>query len=122
MTRAIVVFTGNSEHPLSRFLKDGFHHVYCVVENDGNWLLFDPRDGKPEIKYLTRLDGFDLAQHYRNHGLTVIEIDSVLHNKSSLLPFAHRNCVGLVKHVLSLRCWAVTPWQLYRYLTRRHKQ
>lgn len=25
-------------------------------------------------------------------------------------------CVELVKHLLGIRCWALTPYQLYRYL------
>lgn len=116
--KALIVFHDDTEtrHPLSRFMRKGFWHCFACVESDGVWLQLDGRAGVPVVRYLTVADGFDLAQFYRDKGCTVVETEQG--KAPSLWPFALRNCVGLVKAFLCIRSAAVTPWQLYRHLTR----
>lgn len=114
--KALVVFReGGADHPLARFLKPGFGHCFVCVLRDGYWMRIDGRRGVPEFEVLT-LGDFDLAAFYRENGNTVVETEQ--RTEPLWSPLALRNCVGLVKSVLCLRSWAVTPFQLYRFLTR----
>lgn len=113
--RALVVFTdgGAARHPLGFLLKPGFRHCFvCVVSGDC-WLQIDGSNGIPIIKPLTDAT-FDLAAFWRDQGATVIETEQ--RSRPSWLPFVWNNCTGLVKAVLCLRTWAVTPYQLHRFL------
>lgn len=113
--RALVVFGDSHGHPLGWMLKPGFRHVFCAVAARGCWLLIDGRAGVPDIHYLTT-DDFDLATFYRAKGYAVVE--TVQRDEPLRVPLVTVNCVGLVKAALCIRSWAVTPWQLYRHLTR----
>lgn len=120
--RALVVFHDNilpksgRTHPLSRFLRKGFWHCFVCLESNGLWIRLDGECGVPVVQYLTPSDEFDLAGYYRDQGCVVVETRQ--RDTVPLAPLALRNCVGLVKAVLCVRSWAVTPWQLYRYLKR----
>lgn len=108
---------GENAHILSPLLKRGFWHCFAVVERNGLWLMVDGRDGRPDVKYVCNSDdGFDLAGFYRDRGMTVIE--TVQRDDPAPWPLCLRNCVGLVKSLLCLRSWAVTPYQLYRHIER----
>ena len=116
--KALVVFcdSGNEGHPLLRFLKPGFKHCFCAVLDNGLWLLADNRRGVPLLRYLTT-EEFDLAGFYRDEGATVIETtqgDTPLAG-----PLVAANCVGLVKAILCIRSFAITPYRLYLHLKGR---
>lgn len=114
---AIVVFhdEGSEVHPISRFLKPGFRHVFCVVKVGRYWVSLDGRAGVPVVKVETGAD-FDLAAHYRKEGLRVVE--TMQRGLPLRAPFIAYNCVGLVKAALCIRSSAITPWQLYRHLLK----
>ncbi len=114
--KAIVVFHSQVEraHPLARFMKPGFWHCFVVVCSDDLWILIDGHMGVPVVKYVAKDDGFDLAAFYRSQGCVVVEMEQ--REACPVLPLTWRSCVGLVKAVLGVRSWAVTPYQLYRYL------
>lgn len=115
--RALVVFGdgGSPAHPLAFLLRKGFKHC-CVAVVDGDyWIVVDGERGIPTIHVIAP-SSFDLAGHYRDCGLTVIETEQRAEPK--LLPLALNNCAGLVKAVLCLKTWAVTPWQLYKFLVK----
>lgn len=110
--KALVVFT-DSKHFLSRFLKKGFTHVFICVNQNGLWLRADGDNWRPDLSYLCE-DDFDLAAHYREMGYTVVETHQ--RDKPVKWPFMMRNCVGMVKSVLCLSNFALTPYSLYRSL------
>lgn len=114
--RALVVFSGDSDHPLAWLLRPGFRHVFCAVQSAGLWIEIDGRRGVPTVKYMST-DDFDLAGHYRGQGFTVVETGQA--DRPGRAPLSVRSCVGLVKTVLCIRSAALTPWGLYRFLDQR---
>jgi hypothetical protein len=115
--KAIVVFSDSDQHPLGWMLRKGYRHCFvCMLEN-GCWMKLDGKEGVPEITYLTQ-DGFDLAEHYREQETVTAVVEIDCDRRALFGPFMLRNCVGLVKGYLCLRSRAVTPYGLYRYLTR----
>lgn len=116
--RALVVFHDSFEraHWMSRFMKPGFWHCFVCMERDGLWIKVDGESGLPVVQYLTQSEGFDLAGFYRDQGFTVVETEQ--RGSAVISPLALRNCVGMVKALLCIRSFAVTPWGLYRHLTR----
>lgn len=116
--KALVVFTDGDRadpHPLSRFLKPGFRHVFCCVVDGDYWLMVEPGAGVPTLKVMAH-SKFDLAQFWRDEGHTVIETEQRKIPSRHL--FTWNNCVGMVKAVLCLPTWALTPYQLYRSMVR----
>ena len=114
--KAVVAFwDGSMEHPLSRLLKPGFRHCFCALHTADCWILVDGREGVPCFEAICGPD-YDIAGFWRREGLTVVETERRL--KPIRTPFVLANCVGLVKSVLCIRSAAITPWQLYRFLTK----
>jgi hypothetical protein len=113
--KAIVVFNngGPVRHPLGWLLKRGFRHCFVCIVTGNWWLEINGALGVPIIKPLTDA-GYDLAAFYRDQGFTVLETEQ--RERPSLSPFVWNNCVGMVKTVLCLKTWALTPHQLYRFL------
>ncbi len=62
---------------------------------------------------------FDLPKFYREQGYTVLEWRS--ERKPSYCPWMMANCIGSAKKMLGINAWRiVTPYQLYRYMRKRH--
>lgn len=96
-------------------LKEGFRHCFCVVAHGEYQIVVDGLNGLPEIKVVAGT-GFDLKPFYVKEGFTVVEVPR---GKPSRWPLTNTNCVGLVKAVLGIRApLALTPYQLYKELTR----
>lgn len=113
--RCLVIFHDHGDGLLSRLLKRGFRHVFILVDDGTYWIAIDGRDGLPVIRVEAASD-FDIANHYRAQGMTVVEAAQAATAPSRM--FAPCNCVGLTAAVLGLSCRAITPWRLYRELTR----
>ena len=111
--RALVVFHDEgADHWLSRRLKEGFRHVFCVVEVGQYWIRVDGERGRPVVEVIAARD-YDLVSFYRSEGYRVVETHR---RDDTMRPLVLGNCVGVVKVMLGLRSWSVTPWQLYRRL------
>ena len=113
MTQALVVFTDDGRHPLSPLLKPGFRHVLAAIRDGHYWAVVDAAEGLPKVT-VTAVD--DLAEWYREHGCTVIEIEQRETLRTPVLPV---NCVSMVVAVVGIRCWALTPYQLFKHLRKR---
>lgn len=114
--RALVVWHGHGSHLLDRFLKLGFKHCFVAVETDGYWITLDGRAGLAVVEIACEA-ACDLAAFYRGEGFTVVETEQ--RARVPLTIFVPYNCVGLVKAVLAIGApWVITPYQLYRYLTK----
>ncbi len=114
---ALAVFHDHGAHILDRFLKPGFRHCFVAVKDGNCWISIDGQVGVPVIEAVAPTD-YDLAAFYRDQGYTVAE--TTRGTASTRLPFINANCVGIVKIILGIRVPAVlTPWRLYKYLTRR---
>jgi hypothetical protein len=115
----IIVFQNNNDHPLSGLLKGGFRHVWCATRDPKRgWAGYDWRSGCPSLTVLAGPD-FDLAVFYRAEGYTVLEIECG--TTPSALPLTLNNCVGHTKIVMGIRCFALTPYQLYKHFTKERR-
>lgn len=115
---AIVAFVNESDHPLSRFLHPDFKHVFVVVlDSQGYWLLLDSADGVPIFEVLCG-EGEDVEGFLRARGHKTLRYRRQPFSESKW-PLVVHNCVGMVKSVLGVSApFAVTPYQLYRRLSR----
>ena len=114
-TRALVVFHGRGAVGLARFLKSSFRHIFCALACVGHWLVADARDGRPRLGVAAPAN-FDLAGFYRAHGLTVIE--TYVCERAARGPVMPATCAAATKRLLGVRDWSLTPWQLYRQLSK----
>lgn len=114
--KALVVFYDPEDTRLQWLLKPGFRHVFCVMDDGEYRIVYDARDGRPYTK--AHRNAFDeMAEFYRAEGFTVVETE--MGAKPLTAPFAVANCVGLVKAMCAIKApFAVTPYQLYRHLTK----
>lgn len=115
MSQRLVVFHNVGGHPFDFLLKEGFRHCFAAVQADGYWVTVDGRIGMPVVTVVAASD-FDLKAFYVNEGYTVAEMHE--EGEASWLPLTNTNCVGLVKTVLGIRSWCLSPYQLYKRIIR----
>lgn len=114
--RALVVFHGHGGHILLPLLKEGFKHCFCVIDDGTFWARIDMMAGVPEVEVVAGSQ-FDLATFYRNEGMTVVETKQRERPPHRAIWPAH--CVTFVKIMLAVSAPLVlTPWGLFRYLSR----
>lgn len=116
---ALVVFMGSSDLKRLRLLRRGFRHCFVAVFTAGGWVICDPLSHQTDLGIVHGFSADELAGWYRNSGLRVIEtrVRAAPRRPAPLRPYT---CVEAVKRVLGLHApWVVTPWQLYRLLSRR---
>ena len=113
--RALVVFHGDSDHPLGRLLHKDFRHCFVCVDDGLYWILVDGKMGIPEIRVAANAE-FDLAAWYRERNCTVLETQS---RNRTVPPLMLMSCVAVCKAVLGIRApFVITPKQLHDYLWR----
>ena len=117
MKRAVVIFEDNNDHPLGTLLKRGYRHVWVAVVDDAGryWVGHNLRLSAYDTDVLAAAD-YDLAAYYRDLGYEVMEVEVPVQRMPGWIVAA--SCVGLVKQVLGLRSFALTPWQLRRHLAK----
>jgi hypothetical protein len=114
--RAWVVFSGETDLFLLRFLKPGFRHCFLLLNDGQCWVSYDPMAHHTEILVHHMPSFFDLPGWLEGRGHRVIEaqISKVVKKPA---PPSLFSCVEAVKRVLGIhRAFVVTPWQLYRHL------
>ena len=115
--KAWVIFSGQTEIPYLRLLRNGFRHCFIVLRRGEHWITLDPLSNKTEIELHHLPEDFNLPEWLQNRGHIVVEAEL---KKSHLkpLPLALFTCTEAVKRVLGINEWRVmTPWQLYKHLT-----
>jgi hypothetical protein len=112
--KAIVIFTDEGIF-LRRFLKKGFKHVFACVESNGEWICVDYYDRFQVFTHMGPVET-DLASIYREMGYTVVETETGA--KPVKFPFMVRDCVSMVKSVISVSNLAITPYGLYRRIKK----
>lgn len=114
-----VVFSGQTDLPWLHMLRRGYRHCFVLMQQRGQWLIFDPLASHTDITLTDMPGGFDLPRWYVRQGMAVWRV-----NVPPPAPKSQHwrlfSCVEAVKRLLGLRApWVFTPWQLMRYL-RRH--
>lgn len=117
--RAWVVFSGQTEIRWLRFLKPGFRHCYVLLNDGKCWLSFDPLSPFTDIMVHHHVPvDFDLPAWLRGRDHKIIEA-SLARGQKKAAPVMFFTCVEAVKRVIGIhKRLILTPWQLYRHLTK----
>ncbi len=116
--RAVIVFTGRTDVWWLRFLRSGFKHCYAVVEDRGQWVVYNPASHKTDIIVIGSYPMARLMDRlYGNKEVIVgMRVRNAPNRMAPIRPFS---CVEAVKRLLGIRApYAFTPWQLYKHLIR----
>lgn len=114
--KVLVVFSGESTHAISRFLKPGFLHCFVALQRDEAWIALDGGFRNTHVYFAAHAD-FDLKTFYEDQGYTVLEVWTGRIETRN--PLMIGSCVGMIKRLIGVGAPLVwTPWQLYKHLTR----
>ena len=116
MAEAYVVFTEDNGHWLGKFLRQGYRHVFTISHEGNSWVIYNWAGGSPKMNAIAEEDLSDWLESFPNTHLKV-ETKQV----RPVGPLMINNCVAHAKLMLGIRCWGITPWQLYRHLEKRSK-
>ena len=114
MAKAYLVFTDDNQHWLGKFLHRGYRHVLTISHEGNGWVIYDWAGGAPQMNAIAEEDIRDWLGSFPNEH---IEVEATQRRPRG--PLMLNNCVGHAKLMLGIRCWAVTPWQLYRQIRKR---
>lgn len=114
MAEAYLVFTDDNHHWLGKFLRRGYRHVLTISHEGNGWVIYDWAGGAPQMNVIAGEDIRDWLESFPNEH---IEIEAK--QRRPVGPLMLNNCVGHAKLMLGIRCWAVTPWQLYKEMKKR---
>ena len=116
-----VVFSDKTDIRFLKILRSGFRHCFVIMQQNGQWIIIDPRADKTDVTLLPHPKHFNLPLHFINDGCTVVKIPPIT-TPSKIAPIFPLSCVETVKRVIGLhRRWVVTPFQLYRTLNTLQK-
>lgn len=115
---AFVVFADSPLRYL-HFLKPGYRHCMVVMAEAGEWVLLDPMSNGLQVTKLGALPPWELQEILQESGLVAVPAQRAAPRQKEL-PLGPATCVEVVKRCLALPDrFVLTPWQLYRKLTRR---
>jgi hypothetical protein len=114
---------GPVRHPLDWMLKEGFKHCAIAVRTAQGWIEIDYAIGVPIVKVIAGRD-FDIEQWYKNQGFITFTTKQAINKHFRFNLFRGNmfvsNCVGLVKAILGVSYFSITPYQLYKRLKKCH--
>ena len=117
-SRAVVVFSGETDLPYLRLLRPGFRHCCLVVEAGRYWLFFNPTSADTGVMVYDGLGLDDIVGWFLANRDTVV-CCRVRAEPAAPALFRPYSCVEAVKRILGLHAVGVyTPWQLFQWLTR----
>jgi hypothetical protein len=120
---AVVAFSGRADLWWLPLLKPGFRHcLVALAQPGGGWVLLDPLAHATRVAHLPTLA--DPVGWFLAHGLLPVPVRPVPPAPRAA-PWAPFTCVEAVKvkRALGVRArFVVTPWQLFRHLTRLEKK
>lgn len=117
--RAWIVFCGETERWWLRLLRPGFRHCFALLHDGGRWLLFDPLAPHLELSCLPLPSGYDAPGWYARQPDMRVVPARLRRDTRRPAPLGPFTCVEAVKRLLGIHArLIVTPWQLFRYLTR----
>ncbi|CAA7613111.1 conserved hypothetical protein [Candidatus Terasakiella magnetica] len=120
-TRALVVFSGQTDLAWLRLLRPGYRHCFVVLGSPGGWVCINPLAHRTLVTVLPVAADFDVAEWYRGQGMSVVEavVACPPHRPMPWRPFT---CVEAVKRIIGLNDGIVlTPWQLFQKISKNSK-
>ena len=113
-----IIFTkGNAWY--TKLLKRGFGHMIVVTRDQYNWIILDPQHLMLKITIPAAPVDKDLPRAIAYEHDRIIKLsfcNRATHPSFGM--FGLRTCVTMVKYMLGLRVWALTPYALFRKLLR----
>ncbi len=115
------------------FLKPGFRHVFAICEEKpGRFLIIDPHwrgadvvsmdahDSHPAFPDQTIGQWYFWLAHpcFGADWRSVFAAPQIRPNRP---PLTLLSCVSIIHHLLGLRGFALTPWQLYRLINQQQE-
>ena len=120
--RVVVVFSGATAIPWLRMLKPGFRHCYALIEDRGQWLMYEPASHQTRIERIGRAPLGEVLR-WLDASDTTFVCCRQLTAPLRMAPIRPFTCVEAVKRVLGIHApWVLTPWQLFRHLTTENKK
>ncbi|MBI1243602.1 MAG: hypothetical protein GC202_01225 [Alphaproteobacteria bacterium] len=118
---ALVAFTDRTEIAWLRGLRRGFRHCAIWVRAGDFWIAHEALSHQCYVGVLAAVDTRQLRAGLRAAGYRVVKA-RIAAAPRRLAPVLPLTCVEGVKRLLGIHSWRIlTPWQLYRYLIRRHR-
>lgn len=119
---AVVGFTGRTELWWLHLLKPGFRHCLVALHDGRGWLIVDPLAHVTRVGSVPAGVGFDPVAWLLAQGYLPVPARPAAPTPLAA-PWAPYTCVEAVKRVLGIRArFVLTPWQLFRHLTRVEKK
>jgi hypothetical protein len=119
---AVVGFSGKTEIRWLRWLKPGFRHCLVLLWDGRGWVVYDPLAQVTELVVVRDRPGFCPVAWLLAHDCLPVPVRPQA-PEPRLAPIAPYTCVEAVKRVLGLRArFVLTPWQLFRWLTKDPKK
>lgn len=116
-----VVFSNDTDIGVLKLLRHGFRHCFALMQQDGRWIIVDPRSNQTDVQLLSHPRDFNFPRYFMEQGKTVLKIDRMDAPASILSPFPV-SCVDTIKRIIGLHAWwVITPHQLYRTLLKRKR-
>ena len=104
------------------FLKSDYQHVYILYKDGGKWIELNPRNHALEAFILPydpkKVDVPALIHKDHGHPFLRLKIEQRGRKQPNLNIFRTIHCVNVVKYILGIRVWALTPYQLYKRLSK----
>lgn len=115
-SRAVVVFSGESDLMILRLLKPGFRHCCALIEAGKYWVFYNPTSRGTEIAVFKGLTIDLIVSWFTGNGHVVV-CSRVADAPPCLAPIRAFSCVEAVKRVMGIHApWVLTPWQLFTRL------
>lgn len=111
----------SAQYFVRHLMKKDFGHVYIICKDKFNWVQIDPRNASLEVyilPYKPEDDVPKILNENLRHRFIRFHVEQKINKWPNLNPFKMIHCVNIVKYVLGIRVWAVTPYKLYRKLLR----
>jgi len=118
-----IVFTDYNvqTHLIHKILRKPFYHCYCFRQIGDHIHYNNPTTSNIDTKIYQKISAKKLAQEILKQPNTKIlkikyrfDIKNRIFNIYNIAP----TCVSVVKMFLGIRCRAITPYQLYKYLLK----
>tara|TARA_R100000781_G_scaffold60632_1_gene38781 strand:+ start:6518 stop:6964 length:447 start_codon:yes stop_codon:yes gene_type:complete len=121
VSNAFVVFKNSENWLMQYLLEENFSHVAMILYYLDQWIVVDPAfDSVKTIFGVGELDHYlDLCLE---QGQTIVKIDYQCENEFSLIPWPRMmTCVSMIKAVLGIGRFCLTPKGLYKQLINHYK-
>lgn len=116
-TRVYYVVFKQGKKLISYLLRRNFSHIYVITRDSYNWIILDPHRLQMQILIPAVSIDADLPTLMTGIDDSVLRVE--IYDRDTLKTFGFfglLNCVTIVKYILGLRLYCLTPFSLYRRL------